>query len=74
MGRKSIDAVLARVVGRGGSINFRDFETLLLRLGFTLDRSRGSHRIYCHPKAARPLSIQPRGREAKPYQARQLRI
>jgi predicted RNA binding protein YcfA (HicA-like mRNA interferase family) len=55
------------------AIAFRDFERLLLALGFNHDRTSGSHRIYVHPLATRPLSVQPRGKDAKPYQVRQLR-
>jgi len=49
-----------------GVIAFRDFERLLLALGFRHDRTSGSHRIYLHPNATRPLSVQPRGSDAKP--------
>jgi predicted RNA binding protein YcfA (HicA-like mRNA interferase family) len=65
--------VFERVVERQGTISFRDFERLLLALGFKHDRSSGGHRIYIHPRANRPLSVQPRGKDAKPYQVRQLR-
>lgn len=53
------------------SIPFRDFERLIVAFGFTLDRTKGSHRIYKHPLVPRPLSIQPRGNMAKPYQVDQ---
>lgn len=52
-------------------IGFRDFERLLLAHGFSLARQSGSHRAYVHPRCARPLIVQPRGAEAKPYQLRQ---
>jgi predicted RNA binding protein YcfA (HicA-like mRNA interferase family) len=65
--------VLDRVLEGRGAVPFRDLEKLLLALGFTHDRTSGSHRIYMHPKATRPLSVQPRGKDAKPYQLRQLR-
>lgn len=55
----------------GSSVAFRDFERVLLAFGFRHDRTKGSHRIYVHPRIPRPLSIQPRGGEAKPYQVRQ---
>jgi predicted RNA binding protein YcfA (HicA-like mRNA interferase family) len=67
------DKVLERVMAGQGEIAFRDFERLLLALGFKHARTSGSHRIYVHPKATRPLSVQPRGKDAKPYQVRQLR-
>jgi predicted RNA binding protein YcfA (HicA-like mRNA interferase family) len=65
--------LLDRVMEGRGAIAFRDFERLLLALGFKHDRTSGSHRIYVHPRATRPLSVQPRGNDAKPYQIRQLR-
>jgi predicted RNA binding protein YcfA (HicA-like mRNA interferase family) len=67
--RRVFEAVLS---GRG-VINFRDFERLLHTLGFELKRISGSHRIYLHPKVGRPFSVQPVGKDAKPYQVRQLR-
>jgi len=65
--------VFERVMEGQGTISFRDFERLLIALGFKLDRTSGSHRIYVHPRVSRPLSVQPRGKDAKPYQMRQLR-
>jgi predicted RNA binding protein YcfA (HicA-like mRNA interferase family) len=64
---------LAAVLSGSGNINFRDLETLLVRLGFRLVRVSGSHHIYVHQRATRPLNLQPMGKEAKPYQVRQLR-
>ncbi|KQN25421.1 hypothetical protein ASE86_04055 [Sphingomonas sp. Leaf33] len=55
----------------GGTLNFRDFERLVLAAGFVLMRIRGSHRAYRHAAADRLLVIQPRGKEAKPYQVRE---
>lgn len=55
------------------SLSFRDLERLLRALGFELDRISGSHRIYVHPKAPRPLPIQPdKSGEAKRHQVKQL--
>ena len=34
-------------------------------------RVSGSHHIYSHSKVPRPLSLQPRQRQAKPYQISQ---
>lgn len=65
--------VLQAVLSGRGTISFRDFERLLPRLGFRLDRISGSHHIYLHPQVSRPLNIQPFGKDAKPYQVRQLR-
>jgi predicted RNA binding protein YcfA (HicA-like mRNA interferase family) len=62
--RQTWDAILA---GRR-TIDFHDFERLLVAFGFEHRRTRGSHRIYRHPTTSRPLSIQPKGGTAKPYQ------
>jgi predicted RNA binding protein YcfA (HicA-like mRNA interferase family) len=64
---------LEAVIRRQGTIAFRDLQRLLEGLGFGLDRVSGSHHIYRHPKAGRPLNVQPVGKDAKPYQVRQLR-
>jgi predicted RNA binding protein YcfA (HicA-like mRNA interferase family) len=56
-----------------GSVTFRDLENLRAALGFRHDRTSGSHRIYVHSRVSRPFSVQPRGKDAKPYQLRQLR-
>jgi predicted RNA binding protein YcfA (HicA-like mRNA interferase family) len=53
-------------------VSFRDLQALLAKLGFHLNRVSGSHHIYLHPKVTRPLNIQPMGKDAKPYQVRQL--
>ncbi len=52
-------------------MRFRDFQRVLVAFGFTLDRVNGSHHNYKHPSVPRPLSIQPRGNMAKPYQTDQ---
>jgi predicted RNA binding protein YcfA (HicA-like mRNA interferase family) len=49
---------------------FRDFEQLLLAFGFSERRRRGSHRAYKHPDVPELLTIQPRGKDAQPYQVR----
>jgi predicted RNA binding protein YcfA (HicA-like mRNA interferase family) len=65
--------VYLKVIEGQGTISFRDLERLLTRLGFRLDRIAGSHHIYLHPQVSRPINIQPLGKDAKPYQIRQLR-
>jgi predicted RNA binding protein YcfA (HicA-like mRNA interferase family) len=52
-------------------VPFESFERLLVAFGFEHRRTRGSHHIYWHPRANRPLSIQSKGGEAKPYQIAQ---
>lgn len=60
-----------KILTSRNSIPFRDFERVLAAFGFRLDRIAGSHHIFVHPNIPRPLSIQRRGKEAKPYQLRQ---
>ncbi len=67
------DTTIEKVMSGRGRVKFRDFQRLLVKLGFHLDRIRGSHHIYTHPRVTRALSIQPVGNEAKPFQVRQLR-
>ena len=66
---KTLETVLQ---GRG-VVSFSDLQKLLSKLGFVLDRVKGSHHIYLHPAVSRPINIQPGGKDAKPYQVRQLR-
>ena len=53
------------------NVNFAEFRRLVESFGFRLRRISGSHYIYTHPQVPRPLSLQPRNREAKPYQISQ---
>jgi hypothetical protein len=50
------------------NVGFTEFRRLVEGFGFVLRRVSGSHHIYTHPQVARPLSLQPLRREAKPYQ------
>ena len=59
------------VAGDLRNVGITEFRRLVETFGFTLRRVSGSHHIYTHPQVARPLSLQPRQREAKPYQIRQ---
>ncbi len=63
--------LFARLVASPQSMRFRDFQRVLEAFGFKLDRINGSHHNYRHPLATRPLSIQPKGNMAKPYQVDQ---
>ena len=58
----------AQLLAARASMRFRDFQRVLEAFGFVLDRINGSHHQYRHPLASRPLSIQPKGNMAKPYQ------
>ena len=61
----------ARLLASRTSMRCRDFQRVLEAFGFRLDRVNGSHHQYKHTLASRPLSIQPRGNMAKPYQIEQ---
>lgn len=58
----------ANLLASRTSVRFGDFQRVLKAFGFTLDRINGSHHVYKHSAATRPLSIQPKGNMAKPYQ------
>jgi hypothetical protein len=63
---------LALRVLRGGSdanIRFADLRHLLRRLGFA-ERTRGDH---AKDGVTEILNLQPKGRQAKPYQVKQVR-
>jgi predicted RNA binding protein YcfA (HicA-like mRNA interferase family) len=53
-------------------ISFRDFEALLVAFGFEVRSGKGSHRNYKHPDVPVLLTIQPRGKDALPYQVKRL--
>lgn len=55
--------------GELGNVGFDELCHLIEAFG--LRRISGSHHIYRHPRVPRPLSLQPRGRDAKPYQIKQ---
>ncbi len=67
--RKLLDRIRRGAVK---NIRFHDLVQLLQELGFRLQRSRGSHRVYVHPQIPRVLSLQPDRGEAKPYQVIQV--
>ena len=55
----------------GRPIAFREFERVIAAFGFVHLRTSGSHRSYEHPQVPRLLIVQPRGKDAKPYQQRE---
>jgi predicted RNA binding protein YcfA (HicA-like mRNA interferase family) len=57
----------------GKSLTFSETQLILKRLGFILERVSGSHHIYTHPQLDRPVNLQPAGKDAKPYQLKQIR-
>jgi predicted RNA binding protein YcfA (HicA-like mRNA interferase family) len=65
------DKLLAKARRNPASLAFSEFETLLARVGWQLDHTSGSHRIFYSPNHYR-LSIQPsKNGKAKAYQVRQ---
>ena len=68
------DKVLLQVL-RGTSdknVVFADLCWLLERLGFDV-RIKGSHHIFTHDDLEEIINIQPKGKQAKPYQVKQVR-
>ena len=68
------DRLLLRIL-RGTSdanIPFEGLCQLLRRLGFD-ERIRGSHHIFTKEGVEEILNLQPQGRQAKPYQVKQVR-
>lgn len=57
---------------RGKNVHFHDLCTLAEKVGFSLVREKGSHRIYKHPGIGQRLNLQPKAGDAKPYQVKQL--
>ncbi len=65
--RKTYEKLLAG----SRNIRFEDFCKVVRAFGYRLDRTRGSHHIFEHPQATRPLNLQNDRGAAKPYQIRQ---
>ena len=55
----------------GRPLAFAEFESLLVAFGYRRVRQKGSHTAYRHDGIGDTRIIQPRGKEAKPYQVRQ---
>jgi virulence-associated protein VapD len=67
------DLCLRILRGRSdANIPFDDLRHLLRRLGFA-ERVRGDHYIFTKEGVAEILNLQPLGRQAKPYQVKQVR-
>lgn len=66
--------LLAEVLGgaRDASLRFDALRVVLLALGFT-ERTQGSHHIFAKSGVRDILNLQRDGRDAKPYQVRQVR-
>lgn len=68
------DTLLAQVLSgtADANVSFDRLRGLLLRLGFD-ERIRGSHHIFTKTGVEEILNLQPRDRNAKPYQVKQVR-
>jgi predicted RNA binding protein YcfA (HicA-like mRNA interferase family) len=64
-------AKLYRKLLDGRSLTFAEFERLLAAFGYVRVSQRGSHVAWRHPETADKRIIQPRGKDAKPYQVDQ---
>ncbi len=60
-----------RLLGNVQNVPFGDSCRVVEAFGYRLDRTKGSHHIYEHPRATRPLNVQSCRGQAKPYQIRQ---
>jgi len=52
------------------NVRFADLCRLAVAFGYSLDRVSGSHHLFVHPKATRPLNIQNCQGKAKSYQVK----
>jgi predicted RNA binding protein YcfA (HicA-like mRNA interferase family) len=64
--------LLEKALSRPASLRFIEICRLAEAYGYRLDRIKGSHHIYEHPRAKRPLNFQNVHGMAKAYQVRQL--
>jgi predicted RNA binding protein YcfA (HicA-like mRNA interferase family) len=63
--------IYARLLTGSRNLHFADLCKVAKAFGYRLDRVRGSHHIFEHPQATRPLNLQSDRGQAKPYQVRQ---
>ena len=69
---KRIRELYEKALRKPGSLKFREICALAEGVGFRLDRTRGSHRIFIHDSPRMLLNFQNVKGQAKPYQVRQL--
>jgi predicted RNA binding protein YcfA (HicA-like mRNA interferase family) len=63
--------LLRKLLASPHNVRFNDLCKLAQAFGYRLDRVSGSHHIFEHADATRPLNFQNVGGKAKPYQVRQ---
>ena len=63
--------LLLKALNSPQNLRFAELCTLAAAFGYALDRINGSHHIFVHPMATRPLNLQEVAGKAKPYQVKQ---
>ena len=63
--------IYEKLLANPQNVRFAEFCKVVEAFGYRLDRISGSHHIYEDRAAPRPLNLQSRRGEAKPYQIRQ---
>lgn len=66
-----LEKLILRFQSSPNSVRFSDLCKLAEMVGFVLERVNGSHYLYFHPKGIF-LNIQPKGKDAKPVQVKEL--
>ncbi len=61
------------VGGTVQSVHFGDLCLLLKKLGFEQRPQKGSHHRFARAEVAEIINLQPKGKDAKAYQVRQVR-
>ncbi len=64
--------LLRKIMAGAHNVRFAELRRLAEAFGYRLDRVNGSHHIFEHASADRPLNLQNVGGKAKAYQVRQL--
>ena len=64
-------AKLSQKLRDGRALTFAEFERLLVAYGYRRSRQDGSHVAYRHDGIRDTRIIQPKGKDAKPYQIKQ---
>jgi len=67
-----MDELLERARNNPQSLSFKELQRLVEAADFRLKRVRGSHHVYTRKGIVEIINLQPKGRMAKPYQARQV--
>jgi predicted RNA binding protein YcfA (HicA-like mRNA interferase family) len=66
-----IRKLLLKTMNAPQNVRFADLCHLATAFGYELDRVSGSHHIFVHRAASRPVNLQNDKGKAKPYQVKQ---